>query len=172
MLLFEISNGQNSDFYQCDNDDYALTLGSPSNICVPYDDAGEIQFVRPGDKLKTELKIYIENLQIIEIDSHAIILSLDFEVQWSEKRLILNVLQLQTAYVRPEDQGKIWSPEIIIANNKMLENKEQEEFGFFKFAEGEDFGRKKFYLDTKVTCAMDFENFPFDNHVCNNVQVS
>ena len=82
--------------------------------------------------------------------------------------MILNVPPFQTAFIKAKDQMKIWSPHILIANNKMLENKEREEFGFMKLVtkHGIIFGKKKFYLYTKVRCAMDFENFPFDKHVC------
>ena len=81
--------------------------------------------------------------------------------------MILNVPPLTTAFIKRKDHGRIWSPNFLIANNKMLENKEREVFGFMKDSEHENIrGVKVFYLYTKVRCAMDFENFPFDKHVC------
>ena len=169
MLLFEISNGKKStkllsDFEQCAyNDTNAVRV---ENICVPSKDqySSQIQLFGP----KTPLTIKIANLQVIEIESYAVTLSMDFIVLWTEHRLLLNVPPLQTAFIKRKDQGRIWSPKFLIANNKILESKEQEEFGFMKLVtkHGKIFGKKKFYLYTKVRCAMDFENFPFDKHAC------
>lgn len=178
LLLYEISNGQQStnqltDFEHCTNDKNAVKLGLPWNICVPSKNASWIQWLRPKRRLspkrKTKLRINIANLQVIQIESHAITLSMDTVMYWYENRLVLNVPKFQTAFIRPEEEGKIWSPEIHIANNKMFENKEREEFGFTKFYKERDSvtGMKKFYLYTKLTCVMDFENFPFDKQVCN-----
>ena len=133
MLLFEISNGKKStkllsDFDQCaQNDTNTVRV---ENICVPSKDqySSQIQLFGP----KTPLTIKIANLQVIEIDSHAITLSMYFIVQWKEHRVILNVPPLTTAFIKQKDQGRIWSPNFLIANNKMLEDKEREEFGFIK----------------------------------------
>ena len=165
LLLFEISNGEQStkllsDFEQCTNND--TNEVRVQNICIPSKYSSDIQLFGPG----TPLNIRIKNLQVIEIESYAISLSMDIVVLWYEHRLLLNVSPLQTAFVERKDQGKIWSPNFLIANNKMLENKEREEFGFMIQEHGTIRGVKKFYLYTKVRCAMDFENFPFDKHVC------
>ena len=119
---------------------------------------------------KTKLNIDIVNLQIIGIGSHALTLSMDMIVTWLENRLLMNVPFNQIAYIKRVDQKNIWSAEIFVAKDKVLERRENEEFGFMRlprYLGNNDFGKKKFYLYTKVTCAMDFENFPFDNHVCN-----
>ena len=42
---------------------------------------------------------------------------------------------LTTAFIKRKDHGTIWSPNFLIANNKMLENKEREEFRFTKDSE-------------------------------------
>ena len=136
ILLFEISNGQQStkltsDFEQCaNNDTNAVTI---ENICVPSKNnfSSTIQMYGP----ETQLVINITNLQVIEIDSHAITLSMDFFVYWKERRVILNVPPLYMAFIKRKDQSKIWSPNFLIANNKMLENKEREVFGFTKDSE-------------------------------------
>ena len=167
MLLFEISDGKHStmlssDFEQCAyNDTNALMIG---NICVPSKNgfSSKIQLFGP----ETQLNINITNLQVIEIESYAISLSMNFIVYWKEHRVILNVPPLTTAFIKRKDHGRVWSPNFLIANNKMLENKEQEEFGFITWKNGKIIGFKKFYLYTKVRCAMDFENFPFDKHAC------
>ena len=172
MLLFEISNGQQSakqlsDYEKCvNNDTNALKV---RNICVPSNDTYPSSIQMDGPQpFKRQLKIEIKNLQVIEIESHAISLSMEIFVAWYENRLILNVPLMQTIFLIKEAQGKIWSPKLLIANNKMLENKEREEFGFTKFNDYEagGWGTKTFYLYTKVRCAMEFENFPFDKHVC------
>ena len=89
-----------------------------------------------GDNGKTKLSIEIANLQMIEINSNEITLSMHVEIKWSEYRLTMRTMKGEVSYLRPEDKGKIWSPKIFIANN------------------------------TKVTCDMDFRTFPFDKHVC------
>ena len=133
ILLFEISNGQQStkllsDFQQCANDTNDVRV---ENICVPSKYSSNIQLSGP----KTPLTIKIKYLQVIEIESYAISLSMDIVVLWYEHRLLLNVSPLQTAFIERKDQGKIWSPNFLIANNKMLENKEREVFGFTKDSE-------------------------------------
>ena len=129
----------------------------------------------PGDNGKTKLSIEIANLQIIEIDLHEITLSMDVEIKWSEYRLTMRTMKGEVAYLRPEDKGKIWSPKIFIVNNRIIEKKEHETFGFMKKGSSlmkyrshylDDLGVKKFHLFTKVTCDMDFRTFPFDKHVC------
>ena len=129
MLLFEISNGQLlSDFEQCTtNDTNALKIG---DICVPSSFSSTMGCWKNPNF--ASLNIIIENLQVIEIESYAISLSMDILVLWHEHRLLLNVSPFQTAFIKQEDQGKIWSPNFVIANNKMLENKEREQFGFMK----------------------------------------
>ena len=158
-----------SDFEECAHDDTG-SLWWFGDICVPSKNeyAKKIQKLGPlgpGDKT-TKLRIYITNLQIIEIDSHAISLSMEFQVVWPEHRVMLNVLNIQKAALRPEDQWRIWSPKITIINNKVLEKREQEEFNFRKI-KVRKYGIKSFYLYTKVACAMDFGNYPFDRHLCN-----
>ena len=133
LLLFEISNGEQStkllpDFEQCTNDTNEVRI---ENICVPSKYSSNIQLFGPG----TPLNIRIKNLQVIEIESYAISLGMDIVVLWYEHRLLLNVSPLQTAFVERKDQGKIWSPNFLIANNKMLENKEREVFGFIMDSE-------------------------------------
>ena len=164
IFLFEISKGQMSDFEKCANEDKdSLVLG---NICVPSKD-GSVYYIwlfPPSDE-KTELSITIERLQIIEIDSHTITLSMDFFVKWPEHRVTLKSRLGEVISIRPEDQWKIWSPKISIGNNKVFEKKEQEQFKIVNFYEVTGF--KGCYIYTKVTCAMDFGYFPFDKHVCN-----
>ena len=147
------------------------------DICVLSKEASGLQRMNPhypGDNGKTRLSIEIANLQIIEIDSHEITLSMHVEMKWSEYRLTMKPSKGEVAYLTPEDKRKIWSPKIFIANNRIIEKREHEEFGFMK--EGstlrkyrsslDDLGVKKFHLFTKVTCEMDFGTFPFDKHIC------
>ena len=145
MFSLEISNSFNlTSFQQCTNDNISMKLGSPWNICVPPGNILETAlgkripiWVNPDHGNKTKLSIIMDNLQILEIGSNAITLSMDMRVSWSEHRLIMNTPKMQTIYLSTEDQKKIWSPKIFIANNKVLENREREEFGFMK--SGTDF---------------------------------
>ena len=115
---------------------------------------------------KTELNITLSNVQIIEIGSNEITVSMNTMISWYDKRLIIGVV---TALLSEDDQKQIWSPKFGIGTNLMSETKKAEEmevrYGW------EVFLVESYYLITTVRCELDFQTFPFDNHTC-NIEVS
>ena len=149
-------------------------LGHLKKICIQYEYKDDMQSqnnweIRGMDG-KTELIIKIRNLQVIQIDIHSITVSMKMEIEWWEYRLHMSTAEGQIIYLSEEDQKQIWSPQIVIGNNMVSEIKNREEFGFYnnwnQIYPYRYIGKKSFYLGTTVNCDMDFNDFPFDDHIC------
>ena len=82
LLLFHFSNGETSEFQNCTYDYDSEILGG-WKVCVPSGVKSSMQFnpyvpwERPDGK--TELYVDISNMQIIEIESHTITLSMNIK---------------------------------------------------------------------------------------------
>ena len=147
---------------------------SRGKVCVPKKYIEWIQFP-PNKKAnkKTKLSIALSNIQIIEISSNGITISMNTRIKWSDYRLTFGVAK---SLLSMEDQKQVWSPRIIIGTDVMSKTKEAEEMetSYWCTSNGKWCKKsleKTFSLHTKVKCDLDFQRFPFDNHTC-NIEVS
>ena len=136
---------------------------SRGKVCIPKKYTQWIQW-NPGvgKGRKTKLSITLSNVQIIEIGSNEITISMNTRIEWSDYRLKFGV---DRALLSEEDQKQVWSPRIVIGTNMMSKSKEAEEIEVSMWPLNSLV--KTFYLLTTVKCEMNFQTFPFDNHTCN-----
>ena len=134
---------------------------SNGKACIPRKHLTYIQWdpVNPG---KTEIQIRLSNVQVIDIGSNVITVSMNTRIKWKDHRLELGVKKV---ILSMEDQKQLWSPNIVIGTNMMSKSKEDDEFQVKKYA-NETTIYHSFYLHTTVKCEMDFQKFPFDKHNC------
>ena len=145
---------------------------SYGKVCIQKE---YIEWMRypPLKNRKTKLSITLSNIQIIEIGTDEITISMNKRIKWGDYRLTFGVAK---ALLSVEDQKQIWSPKIVIGTNVMSKTKEAEEMELSMWCNSNrDFCaktlEKTFSLITTVKCKMDFQNFPFDSHTC-NIEVS
>ena len=145
---------------------------SYGKVCIQKE---YIEWMRypPLKNRKTKLSITLSNIQIIEISSNGITISMNTRIKWSDYRLTFGVAK---SLLSMEDQKQVWSPRIIIGADVLSKTKEAEEIETNYWCT--DNGKwckksleKTFSLHTKVKCDLDFQRFPFDNHTC-NIEVS
>ena len=191
-ILFQTSCGQTANY----SGEYSYVTPTPTfeqmclngggilvdrlqKICIPFHYRTWIQS-NPNtqdiwgniESLKTEIEIILTKVEIIEIADHTISLNMDVIIDWLDFRLILNTYGgLEKIYLSEEEQKQIWSPQILIASNVKSENMKGIQLGFseniYAFASlPEIIARKKFHLSATIKCNLDFQNFPFDEHIC------
>ena len=140
---------------------------SHGKVCIPRKHMDWIQSP-PYSKIfgKTKLLITLSNVQIIEIGSNEITVSMNTMIEWCDKRLIIGVSK---ALLSEDDQKQIWSPRFGIRTNLMSETKKAEEMkvGYWWGVSLVE----SYYQITTVRCELNFQTFPFDNHTC-NIEVS
>ena len=144
---------------------------SRGKVCIPKKHMEFIQW-NPSPE-KTELLITLSNIQIIEIGTDEITISMNTRIKWRDYRLTFGVAK---ALLSVEDQKQIWSPRIVIGTNVVSKTKEAEEIEVSNWCNSNIKWcsknlEKTFPLLTTVKCEMDFQKFPFDNHTC-NIEVS
>ena len=106
--------------------------------------------------------IEMSNVQIITIEKQTISISMYLRIEWTDWRVKMNPLS-QSIYLSQKDQKRLWSPQILIGTNMVSQNKDEE----FVLTQGDSpKATKIFILNTVVKCEMEFQNFPFDKHVC------
>ena len=112
------------------------------------------------------MSIILSNVQIIEIGSNEITVSMNIMIEWYDKRLMIGVPR---AFLSEDDQKQIWSPRFGIRTNLMSETKKAEEMkvGYWWGVSLVE----SYYQITTVRCELNFQTFPFDNHTC-NIEVS
>ena len=113
-----------------------------------------------------EIDIQMSKVEIIEIGVQTVTVSLHLKVSWLEGRLFFNTEYPGTGgiiYLNKEHQQQIWSPQIVIGTNLVSQTKQGEKFGV---GDGTH-SFYSYYLMTTVKCEMDYQTFPFDDHVCN-----
>ena len=162
----------------CKNCDGYL-LGRLKTICIPsiYKDW---LILPPFTKMTMEededelfkIKIEMSNVEVIEINIGTIKVNVDLEITWNEYRLRewINPPQPypQVSVLSKEDRDIIWSPEFVFTSGMVSANKIDVAQGYYRFSEKEfNKGIKSFLLSAMVKCEMDFQKFPFDEHVCN-----
>ena len=147
---------------------------SRGKVCVPKKHIEWIQYP-PNKKAnkKAKLAIALSNIQIIEISSNGITISMNTRIKWSDYRLTFGVAK---SLLSMEDQKQVWSPRIVIGTNVVSKTKEAEEIEASYWCNSNRKWcsknlEKTFPLLTTVKCEMDFQKFPFDNHTC-NIEVS
>ena len=172
LILFQYSNAGETkvlSFEKSCLESEGELLGLLKKICIEreYKDHMPWQpvIVNP-ERTGTGLKIQVTNLQIIEIGLNKISLSMNMDIRWFEPRVHLATPVGTTIYLRSKYQINIWSPEIVMVNNIVSEEKEREKFGMYMQSPEVSGAVKKFYMITTMKCDMDFHYYPFDEHVC------
>ena len=161
------------------SDTGGLLLGK-KRICIPQEDKFLIQYP-PTMKLSdlsrdwcctpTILNFIIGSVEVVEIDVDALTIHMNLRITWKDQRPVLMTwTPNEKVHLGMDEEKEIWSPMIGIWSNKMSENKQGKEFSLKKSSNSTTNGAEgfqRFYLTTKVKCAMDFQTFPFDKHICN-----
>ena len=142
-------------------------FGHPmKTICIPTQFKYNMQYL-PSSPSQTKINIVMTLIQIIKIDTESITIRLFRKIDWEDHRLEL-MSGSQSIYIRESDQKLIWSPEIVFGPDMVLEHKEDGDFILKDNNDGSGVSlTKKLRLSTTFKCDMDFQNFPFDKHVCN-----
>ena len=123
---------------------------SHGKVCIPRKHLEHMQW-KPDYGSKTRIRITLSNVQVIEIGSNVITVSMNTKISWMEHRLKLGV---DKAFLSVEDQKQVWSPRIVIGTNMVSKTKETEEIVVTELKEVSEKVRlaKKFYLSAKVKC--------------------
>ena len=161
------------------SDTGGLLLGK-KRICIPQEDKFLIQYpptMKWSDLSRdwcctpTILNFIIGSVEVVEIDVDALTIYMNLRITWKDQRPVLMTwTPNEKVYLGMDEEKEIWSPMIGIWSNKMSENKQGKEFSLKKSSNSTTNGAEgfqRFYLTTKVKCAMDFQTFPFDKHICN-----
>ena len=165
IFLLQINAENSTTFDECLNEKGEVL--SRGKVCIPKKFIQWIQWnPGAGKGRKTKLSITLSNVQIIEIGSNEITISMNTRIAWSDYRLTFGV---DRAFLSEEDQKQVWSPRIVVGTNMMSKSKETEEIEVSRWPQNSLV--KTFYLLTTVKCKMNFQTFPFDNHTC-NIEVS
>ena len=86
------------------------------------------------------------------------------KVDWKYWRAKINPSS-EAIYLSQMDQKRLWSPQIVIGTNLVSQNKEEEFVLTHVYGEPPK-ATKNIILNAVVKCEMEFQNFPFDKHVC------
>ena len=135
-------------------------LIADNKVCIRFDAQNPPQLF--GAKGVYLQNIEMSNVQIITIEKQTISISMYLRIEWTDWRVKMNPLS-QSIYLSQKDQKRLWSPQILIGTNMVSQNKDEE----FVLTQGDPpKATKIFILNTVVKCEMEFQNFPFDKHVC------
>ena len=177
MILVKFCNADSgnisgSDYNSCKNEGGQL-FGPGNTLCNPRLTVGFLFNDPPSTFTATgmeEIVIKMSKVEIIEIGVQTVTVSMHLKVSWSENRLYFNTEYPGSGgviYLNKEHQQQIWSPQIVIGTNMVSQTKQGEKFGVGDGTES----FYSYYLTTTVKCEMDYQSFPFDEHVC-DVMVS
>ena len=131
--------------------------GKAKKICIPED-------IKSAPEDPTEVTITFNNVNVHEINikSHKLIISMEIDITWDEKRLLLGKKQI---FVKSNLQNRIWSPKISLRTSDFSS---KTKLKFFKDSPNDNSKSafKSFNLETKRKCNMKFQSFPFDKQEC------
>ena len=118
----------------------------------------------------TDIGITMRDVQVINIGTDTITIDMNFETRWFDYRL-KNWNYPPKEYwtwifLSMEFRNLIWFPDMII--NNLVSEKEIDKKIILLRLENNPIPLvvSQFYLSTTVKCQMDFQNYPFDKHVC------
>ena len=150
-------------------------LLSKSRICIPQKFKPFIQTRPAEDDAKVDIYIDIANIQVIEIDAHTLTVSMHLTTTWGEFRLKLFTRSWEERiFLSTHEQKEMWLPYIVFATNMVSQNMQGEEIFIWKkmgpvrppnFIPSTHVANNIF-LTSRVKCEMEFQDFPFDKHVC------
>ena len=118
----------------------------------------------------TDIGIRMRDVQVINIGTDTITIDMNFEVHWFDYRLQnwnYSPKEYWTwIFLSMELRNLIWFPDIIV--NNLVSEKEIDKKIILLRIENNPIPLvvSQFYLSTTVKCQMDFQNYPFDKHVC------
>ena len=161
IFLFQINAENSSYFDNCLKENGKVLQNGM--VCIHKKNMVFMQWPPFGH---AKLSITLSNVQIIEIGSNEITVSMNTRIEWKDYRLTFEVAKVLLSV---EEQKQIWSPKIVIGTNMMSETKQAEEIEVNYPCKEWCWESlvKTFFLHTTVKCEMDFQTFPFDNHTCN-----
>ena len=153
-----------------------------TRICILSDYLYEEITENPAKYLEsssqTKINIEMSKFQIITIKEESVTLSMYFEVEWVDQRLQpLNLYHVNSESVlnswafvlKEEEYEKIWMPSIGYGTE--LISKDRKIDHVFARINNRNYTsgarmEKGIDVTAEVVCQMDFQNYPFDNHVC------
>ena len=121
----------------------------------------------------TDINIRMGNVQVISIGTHAVTISMNLEVNWSDYRLKLWNYPPKEYWTwtflgnDKEFENLIWFPDIDINNMVSLEEKSEKVSLLRMNNKPIPLVTRTIYLSTTINCEMNFQLFPFDKHDCN-----
>ena len=125
MFLHQI-NAEDADYFQY-FDECIKEKGevlSNGKVCIPKEYKEWMQYRPIARNMKTKLSITLSNIQIIEIGTNEITISMNKRIKWADYRLTFGVAKVLLSV---EDQKQIWSPRIVIGTN-VMSNKTEKHF--------------------------------------------
>ena len=140
-------------------------FGWPRNtICIPRKFQRGLQ--NPPKQPHTEVNFTLHQIQVIEIDSNSITITLIPHINWTEHRLEL-MKGFQSIYLNEVDQKRIWSHHLFVNHMISFDVKHEK----YLLSKNEAIGNvlvvdHSFWAMIKVKCKMNFLEFPFDEHLC------
>ena len=127
---------------------------------------------------QTKINIEMSKFQIITIKEESVTMSMYFEVEWVDQRLQplnLNhanselVLNSWAFVLKEEEYEKIWMPSIGYGTELISKDRKVDHvFARINNRNYTSGARMEQGIDVtvEVVCQMDFQNYPFDHHVC------
>ena len=143
---------------------YFKLLSHPPYYRIPFKNG---KWIAP----LTDIYIKMRDVQVISIGMNTVTVSMNFRTAWLDYRLenwnYPPKVYGNWIWLNEEFKNLVWMPTII--TDKLVSEKEvDEKFGLWRLRNNSiPLVFRKFYLHTTVNCAMDFQTFPFDKHVCN-----
>ena len=95
-------------------------LIADNKVCIRFDAQNPPQLF--GAKGVYLQNIEMSNVQIITIEKQTISISMYLRIEWTDWRVKMNPLS-QSIYLSQKDQKRLWSPQILIGNNMVSQNK-------------------------------------------------
>ena len=151
-------------------------------ICIPsnfkqilsYPPYKRVPMKLKGKKLDaslTDIYIIMRDVQVISIGMSTITISMNFDASWFDYRLKYWNYPPKDfwtmIWLGKEFRKLIWFPDII-SKNVVSEKVKNKQFQLLRLGNNPfPLIISKFYLSITVNCEMDFETYPFDEHVCN-----
>ena len=124
------------------------------------------------------IDIKMSNVEVVEIDMlrHTFTISMYLSIKWMELRIqlfrhstIYGKDDWEKFYLTKGEQKEVWSPQIVMATNKVRQNDQGWEFGVSNLRRHMMpwvYKDMDLNSNTEIKCEMSFRTFPFDKHVC------
>ena len=133
---------------------------------------GDVYLKHEPPKIPTIVNLIVTLNQVLDVneEKHTVELMVQVTSKWQDDRLKLPGLdQIQTKFNLEHHLNEIWVPELFFSNSIKVET--DEKLTSLEYAYWPSSANKNSFLYTRlvkvqVSCAMDFESFPFDSQLC------